>query len=144
MSSALEQRLELVVRRAALGLKVIAVLLALGTIYSAWTSTFVDLNQFFPGAGPSPQLPMRAKISQFAGNPAPNVAWCCLVFAAAVALQIMMVRLGRTQAEPAVGDDTFDPPIVAERPTAVSTAMPDPRDVLTPTITLTDDTVWRR
>ena len=144
MSGAPEQRLAPVVRRAALGLKVIAVLLALGTLYNSWIATFVDLNQFYPESGPSPQLPMRVKIPQFLGNLAPNVAWCCLVFAAAVALQIMVARLARADGEPVAGDETFDPPIIAERPTAVSKAMPDPRDVLTPTITLTDNTVWRR
>jgi hypothetical protein len=147
-------RTALLAKRFARTLEAIAGVLALASLWESWQLAYTDQNRFFTGdTGSGPNLPGSYRFAQFLQASLTNLAWLSIVLAAGFALELVALRAARAP-EPqhdrfapdrAVQADDTSPMIPRAGATPIPTIAPR-RDapITVPTITTTDDSVWRR
>ena len=131
-------------------LEVAAAVLAAGTLFSSWELTYTDQNRFFGGGDTGvSRIPGTFKFAQFIQNMIGTLAWCLLVLAAGLALEIVALRAERSTVP---APDPFAPdtsPAISPNPPAGLTrngpAIPlvAPRRDAPITVEV-DESLWRR
>ena len=116
-------------------------LLAVGSIVSAYLNTTTDINEYY-GGGISPKFPFKVQLMQFLQNAIPNLGWAALVYASAYGLVVAAARL-ETQRERPASAEAFEPSEPSAPPTPSTTFV----DVVTPPLSIplvhNDDSIWR-
>ncbi len=135
-----EQHVARVVARAAKGLKVVALVLAVGCLVNGYLTVTIDQNSYYSPGSNMPRLPFRMQLDQFLSVTTGTLAWIALVAAAAYGLQVAAASLARGSSAAGgevVGDpsDPFEPatppvpvPLMAPRPTRPAASDVNPND----------------
>jgi hypothetical protein len=146
-------RMALLAKRFARILEVIAGVLFVAIVWESWQMTYSDQSRFFGSDTGTPKVSGSTKFAQFLQLSLTSLVFLSLLVAAAFAMEIVALRVARS-AEPqhdpfaqdrAVQAEDTSPVIPRSGATPVPTIAPRREAPITvPTITTTDDSVWRR